>query len=436
MEPRYDPHGVEERWQQTWEEEGLYKADPDASRPTYVDAHPPPNVTGELHMGHALQLALGDTIVRLQRMHGFDTLWQPGYDHAGISTQNVVEKQLLAEGTSRQELGREAFEARVWEWLDEVGGMIMDQFRRMGASLDYSRERFTMDAGYVDAVMRFFVRLYEKGWIYRANRIVNWCPYHQTAISDLEVEHVDLDDTLSTIRYPFADGTGTSRSRPSARRRSSPTSRSRSTRTTRATSSASEGGGRALGRAPRAGDRRRARRARVRHRARSRSRRATTRPTSTSAATTTCRSSRCIGPDGRVTAEGFEGLDQEEADERVVDWLQGARPAREARALPSLGRALRALPLADRAADLAAVVVLDGRAEEAGARGAARRAGCVYHPESQHRFAIESLENAPDWCVSRQLWWGHQIPIWTCPDGHVTAAEERPRRAPSAARPS
>src|SRR3954467_15001126 len=208
MDTLYDPNGVEERWQNTWEESGDYNADPDPSREPYVDAHPPPNVTGELHMGHALQLALGDTIMRWKRMQGFNVLFQPGYDHAGISTQNAVEKQLLKEGTSRQELGREAFEARVWEWLREYGGKIMRQFRRMGASLDYRRERFTMDPGYVRAVLTFFVHLYEKGWIYQANRIINWCPYHQTSLSDLELVHVDVDDTLSTIKYPLADGSG------------------------------------------------------------------------------------------------------------------------------------------------------------------------------------------------------------------------------------
>src|SRR5437868_3982208 len=208
MEPLYQPQGVEERWQRTWEDEGLYNADPDPAREPYVDAHPPPNVTGELHLGHALQLALGDTMCRLRRMQGFNVLFQPGYDHAGISTQNAVEKQLLAEGTSRQELGREAFEARVWAWLREYGGKIMVQFRRLGASLDYRRERFTMDPGYVRSVLRFFVHLYEKGYIYRANRIINWCPYHQTSLSDLELVHEDTDDTLSTIRYPLADGEG------------------------------------------------------------------------------------------------------------------------------------------------------------------------------------------------------------------------------------
>src|SRR5947209_13731031 len=208
MQPRYEPHGVEERWQQTWEAEGLYNAEPDPAREAFVDCHPPPTVTGRLHTGHALNLSVGDALVRWKRMQGYNTLFQPGFDHAGISTQNVVEKALLAEGTSRQELGREQFVERVWEWLHEYGGKILDDFRRIGASLDYRRARMTMDAGYSRAVMHFFVHLYERGWIYRANRIINWCPYHETSLSDLELVHVDIDDTLSTIRYPLADGDG------------------------------------------------------------------------------------------------------------------------------------------------------------------------------------------------------------------------------------
>ena len=209
METRYDPHGVEARWQRAWEEEGLYRAGAGARRDeTFVICVPPPNVTGELHMGHALNGSIQDALIRFHRMRGFDTLWQPGYDHAGISTQNVVEKQLIAEGTSRQEIGRDAFLERTWAWLETTGRTIMGQFRQLGCSLDYSRERFTMDEGYVDAVMTYFVRLWDAGWIYRANRIVNWCPYHQTAISDLEVEHVEMDDTLTYARYPFADGSG------------------------------------------------------------------------------------------------------------------------------------------------------------------------------------------------------------------------------------
>src|SRR6188508_775563 len=208
MEPLYQPEGAEERWQRTWEEEGLYEADPDPARESFAIAHPPPNVTGDLHLGHALQLSLADTIVRTRRMQGFNVLFQPGYDHAGISTQNAVEKHLAAQGKSRQDLGRERFVELVWEWLHEYGGKIMFQFRRIGASLDYRRERFTMDDAYVRAVMHFFVHLYDKGWIYRANRIINWCPFHLTSLSDLEVAHVEVDDALTFVRYPFADGDG------------------------------------------------------------------------------------------------------------------------------------------------------------------------------------------------------------------------------------
>ena len=171
----YRPELVEERWQRTWEDEGLFEAHAD-DREAYAIAVPPPNVTGALHMGHALNGTLQDVLVRWHRMRGFNTLWQPGYDHAGIATQNVVERELAKEGLSRHDLGREAFVERVWAWLEEYGGIIMGQYRRLGASLDYRRERFTMDHDYVRAVLRFFVHLYERGWIYRDNRIVNWCP--------------------------------------------------------------------------------------------------------------------------------------------------------------------------------------------------------------------------------------------------------------------
>ena len=218
-------------------------------------------------MGHALNGSIQDALVRWHRMRGFDTLWQPGYDHAGIATQNVVEKQLLAEGTSRQEIGREAFLERTWRWLDETGRTIMGQFRRLGCSLDYERERFTMDDGYVEAVMRFFVHLWNRGWIYRANRIVNWCPHHQTAISDLEVEHVEADDVAHLRPLPVRRRRGRDHDRdraagddPGRRRRGRPSGRRALPRRDRAR------GGRAGRRAARARDRRRARRARLRHR--------------------------------------------------------------------------------------------------------------------------------------------------------------------------
>ena len=209
MEKLYEPDGVEQRWQRAWEQRGPVprrgRRAPDES---YVICVPPPNVTGDLHLGHALNGSIQDVLIRWHRMQGFRTLWQPGYDHAGISTQNVVEKQLATEGLTRQELGREAFIERTWQWLEQTGRTIMQQYRRLGASLDYDRERFTLDDAYSRAVVTFFVRLWERGWIYRANRIVNWCPFHQTAISDLEVEHEEMDDTLTFVRYPFVDGDG------------------------------------------------------------------------------------------------------------------------------------------------------------------------------------------------------------------------------------
>ena len=237
MDSRYAPGGVEARWQETWEAEGLYAAGAGvARRRTFVICFPPPNVTGELHMGHALNGSIQDALVRWKRMQGFNCLLQPGYDHAGIATQSVVEKELEKEGLTRHDLGREAFVERRLGVARQYGRTIMAQFRRLGASMDYRRERFTMDDGYVRAVLTFFVHLWERGWLYRANRIVNWCPFHQTSLSDLELDHVEVDDELYYVRYPLADGDGrTSRSRPCGRRRSSPTSPSPCTRTTSAT---------------------------------------------------------------------------------------------------------------------------------------------------------------------------------------------------------
>src|SRR5947207_2136529 len=304
MEPLYEPKGVEERWQRTWEDEGLYNAEPGSGRGTFVVAHPPPNVTGALHTGHALQISLGDLLVRWHRMRGFETAFLTGYDHAGISTQNAVEKHLVEQGTSREEVGRERFVEIVWEWLREYGGTIMGQFRRMGASMDYRRERFTMDDLYVRAVMRWFVHLYGKGWIYRANRIINWCPHHETALSDL-------------------------------------------------------------------------------------------------------------------------GLTHEEAEERILAWIKerGLLEKREAYR-HTIALCERCKSRIEPLISLQWWCRMDELKQPA---LAALREGRVrYHPESQHRYAVESLETAPDWNISRQIWWGHQLPVWECQDGHLTVEETAP----------
>ena len=208
MSDRYDPSQVEERWYRTWEERGYFRAETTSSRKPYAIVIPPPNVTGSLHMGHALNNTLQDVLIRMKRMDGFNTLWMPGTDHAGIATQNVIERQLAAEGRRKEDLGREAFAARVWKWKEESGGLILTQLKRLGASCDWSRERFTMDPGLSEAVREVFVRLWEEELIYRGDYIVNWCPRCQTALSDLEVEREERDAEFVYIRYgPLTLGT-------------------------------------------------------------------------------------------------------------------------------------------------------------------------------------------------------------------------------------
>jgi valyl-tRNA synthetase len=206
MEPKlakgYEPHEVEARWYEAWEKNGLFHADENSAKPHYSIVIPPPNVTGVLHMGHALNNTLQDILARWKRMTGHEVLWMPGTDHAGIATQNVVEKQLAAEGKDRHELGRERFIERVWQWRAESGGQIINQLKRLGASCDWQRERFTMDEGLSKAVREVFVRLYDDGLIYRDNRLINWCPRCHTALSDLEVEHDEKKGHLWHLRYP------------------------------------------------------------------------------------------------------------------------------------------------------------------------------------------------------------------------------------------
>src|SRR4051795_13557958 len=421
MEPLYDPKSVESRWQRTWEEEGLYNAEPGADAESFVIMHPPPNISGSLTIGHCLQLSLEDALVRWHRMRGFNTLFQPGYDHAGISTWAAIGRELAKEGKTQRDLGREGFEKYAWDWLGRYGGRIMQQFRLLGASLDYRRERFTMDPAYYAAVMRWFVHLYERGWIYRGNRIVNWCPRDLTALSDLEVEHEDADDTLVYVRYPLADGGGEvtiATVRPAtiladvavavhpdddrysdlvgkevvvpvverrvpviADERVEPDFGTGALKITPGHDPTDFEIGRDHGL-----------------------------PTLT-----------VIGPEGRMIDGRFGGQTQEEAEQAILAWLKehGQLEQRESYR-HSVGRCerchTRIEPLVSpqwwcEMAELArpAIEALEARRVR-------------YHPESQHRFAIDSLEHAPDWCVSRQLWWGHQIPIWTCPDGHQTSA--------------
>jgi len=424
MDTLYKPAGVEERWQRMWEEEGLYNAEPDPDRESFVIAHPPPNVTGELHMGHALQLALADALVRWKRMQGFNVLFQPGYDHAGISTQNAVEKDLAREGKSRHDLGREAFEERVWEWLRLYGRTIMTQFRRIGASLDYRRERFTMDDDYVRAVMRWFVHLYGKGYIYRANRIINWCPFHETALSDLELVHQERDDELVYVRYPLVEGEGhvmIATARPA-------------TILADVAVAVHPGDERYAGlvgkevivpyverRVPVIADK------------------DVDPEFGTGALKVTpghdpldfdigrrhgLPEPMVIGADGRMNDEAGDlaALTQEEASARILAWLE------ERGQLEKREPYRHAVALCERCESrIEPLISLQWWCSmeelKKPALEALRERRVRYHPEAQHRFAIDSLETAPDWNISRQLWWGHQLPVWYCSDGHTTVAE-------------
>ncbi len=206
MEKTYDPHSIEQRWYKTWEQEGYFSAKKDGE--SYCIMIPPPNVTGSLHMGHAFQDTIMDALTRYHRMKGYSTLWQPGTDHAGIATQMVVERLCNAEGKTRHDYGREKFVEKVWDWKNQSGGTITQQLRRMGSSLDWEKERFTMDEGMSDAVQEVFIRLYEEGLIYRGKRLVNWDPVLHTAVSDLEVISEEENGSMWHMRYPLSNGQG------------------------------------------------------------------------------------------------------------------------------------------------------------------------------------------------------------------------------------
>ncbi|MEX2654635.1 MAG: valine--tRNA ligase, partial [Acidimicrobiia bacterium] len=208
MNPTYEPAEVEADWYEKWESAGIFRPEYRPDGEPFAVVIPPPNVTGVLHMGHGLNHTIHDVVIRRKRMQGYAALWIPGTDHAGIATQNVVERELANEGLTRHDLGREAFIEQTWEWKRKYGERITSQIRRMGSSCDWTRERFTMDEGLSDAVREVFVTLYEQGHIYRGNRIINWCPRCETALSDIEVEHADEVGRLTHIRYPLTDGTG------------------------------------------------------------------------------------------------------------------------------------------------------------------------------------------------------------------------------------
>jgi valyl-tRNA synthetase len=411
---KYDPASVEVPTYQRWLDLGVFTAHPESGRRPYAIVIPPPNVTGSLHMGHAFQHTLMDALTRRKRMQGFDALWLPGMDHAGIATQNVVERELAKEGKSRHDLGREAFVARVWQWKEEYGGKILGQMRRLGEGLDWTRERFTMDAGLSRAVRTIFKQLYDDQLIYRAERIINWCPRCMTALSDIEVEHRDTDGELVSISYGpltvattraetmlgdtavavhpdderYAHLVGTMLTLPLTGREIpvvadehvDPSFGTGAVKVTPAHDPNDFEIGQRHG----------------------------------------LPSITILDERGNVIAPGpFEGLDRFEARPAVVEALreQGLIVAEKRPYVHSVGHCSRCGTVVEPRLSLQWFVAVAPLAKRAG--DAVRAGETEFVPASMADRYFDWVDDMHDWCISRQLWWGHRIPVWYGPNGET-----------------
>jgi valyl-tRNA synthetase len=429
LDKSYDPHQVEERWYRFWMEKNYFRADERSDRPHYSIVIPPPNVTGVLHIGHALNNTLQDILIRFKRMEGLNTLWMPGTDHAGIATQNVVERQLMEEGLDRHALGRERFIERVWQWKEQSGGTIINQLKKLGASCDWSRERFTMDEGLSEAVREVFIRLYQEGLIYRSHYIINWCPRCRTALSDLEVEHHEITGMLYHLRYPFKEGERfvvVATTRPETMLGDTAVAVNPEDKRYQ------EVIGKkvilpVLGREiPVIGD-----------------------SYVDIEFGTGClkitpahdfndfeiglkhglAQIKVIDEEGRMSEEAgpYRGMDRFECRDRIVEDFK-----REGILLKTedyhhkVGHCYRCKTIVEPNLSLQWFVRTKPLAQPA--IEAVRTGRTRIVPELWEKTYYEWMENIKDWCVSRQIWWGHRIPAWYCDDcGEVIVAKKEPR---------
>ncbi|WP_037906841.1 valine--tRNA ligase [Actinacidiphila yeochonensis] len=413
---QYAPAEVERKLYESWVERGYFEADAKSAKPAYTIVIPPPNVTGTLHLGHAFQHTLMDALTRRRRMQGYEALWLPGMDHAGIATQNKVEQQLAEEGLSRHDIGREAFVERTWRWKEEYGGRILGQMRRLGDGVDWSRERFTMDEGLSSAVGTIFKRLYDDELIYRAERIINWCPRCLTAISDIEVEYQDDDGELVSLKYGEGDDSvvvATTRVETMlgdtavavhpddpryahliGRRIKLPLT-DRTIPVVADTHVDPEFGTGAVKVTP-AHD-----------------------PNDFAIGQRHGLESLTIMDErGVITVPGpFQGLDRFEARSAIVEALreQGRIVAEKRPYVHSVGHCSRCKTTIEPRLSLQWWVRVEPLARAAG--DAVRDGRVKIHPQEMEKRYFDWVDNMHDWCISRQLWWGHRIPVWYGPNG-------------------
>ncbi|WP_326807882.1 MULTISPECIES: valine--tRNA ligase [unclassified Streptomyces] len=424
---QYTPAEVEGTLYERWVERGYFEADAKSDKPAYTIVIPPPNVTGSLHLGHAFEHTLIDALTRRKRMQGYETLWQPGMDHAGIATQNVVERELAKEGKSRHDLGRESFVERVWQWKAESGGQIAGQMRRLGNGVAWSRDRFTMDEGLSRAVQTVFKKMYDDGLIYRAERIINWCPRCLTAISDIEVDYQDDDGELVSLKYGEGDGTvvvATTRAEtmlgdtavavhPDDERYKHLVGRhiklpltGRTIPVVADTHVDPEFGTGAVKVTP-AHD-----------------------PNDFAIGQRHGLESLTVMDErGVITVHGpFEGLDRFEARSAIVAALraEGRIVAEKRPYVHSVGHCSRCKTTLEPRLSLQWWVKVETLAKAAG--DAVRDGRVDIHPADLSQRYFDWVDNLNDWCISRQLWWGHRIPVWHGPNGETVCVgpDEQP----------